>query len=159
MNNSLKLIQSFLLGMTFVFFLSADVLFAAAVSKSDLTKVRNPFVSYLPEKKEEPKSVIQEPVKPIEVSVPPIDLEEERRKNLEAERLRKIEEEAKIVAPNLMIQGVIWNSPKPQVIVDGQVLGIGDSIQAAEIQSISQAGIGIIYKEKFFSIKYNSGIN
>lgn len=45
--------------------------------------------------------------------------------------------------PNFRISGLIWNSPRPQVIINGQVLDIGDEIQGFRIESINQTGVDV----------------
>lgn len=45
--------------------------------------------------------------------------------------------------PNFRITGLIWNSHRPQAIINGEVLDIGDEIQGFRIESIKPAGIEV----------------
>ena len=59
------------------------------------------------------------------------------------------------------IEGLVWGTPRPQVIVDGKILTIGDilpigdtiedTIEGGKIISISKSGIEIIYEGRTFS--------
>ncbi len=55
--------------------------------------------------------------------------------------------------PQFNITGLIWNSDRPQVIVDGNVLSVGDEIKGAKLLSVNKDGIKIEYKEFEFFIK------
>lgn len=48
-----------------------------------------------------------------------------------------------IPKPNFRITGLIWNSPRPQVIINGQVLDIGDEVQGFRIEAINQTGVDV----------------
>lgn len=72
--------------------------------------------------------------------------------------LPKAPAESKIKPPNLNIQGIIWNTDNPSVIVkteSGQssVLNIGDSISGAKILDINQKGIMVLFSGEKFLLK------
>ncbi len=55
--------------------------------------------------------------------------------------------------PQFNITGLIWNSDKPQAIVDGNVLSVGDEIKGAKLLSVNKDGIKIEYKRAEFFIE------
>ena len=57
------------------------------------------------------------------------------------------------VLPNLNITGLIWNTDRPQAIVNGQVLDQGDTIENAEIIAIKKDGIDIKYQDNITTVK------
>ncbi|MCA9404793.1 MAG: hypothetical protein KC897_13475, partial [Candidatus Omnitrophica bacterium] len=48
-----------------------------------------------------------------------------------------------IPKPNFRITGLIWNSPRPQVIINGEVLDIGDEVQGFRIEDINKTGVDV----------------
>lgn len=77
---------------------------------------KNPFVSMLPKK---------------EIIVPKTEVTE----------TPQIVQQPVITLPTLTITGLIWNSDRPQAIVNGQVVTIGDVIDGAKITKIDKNGI------------------
>ena len=47
--------------------------------------------------------------------------------------------------PKLAIEGMIWNTNMPQAIVNGHIVGIGDTIGGVRIVKIEKQGITIDY--------------
>ncbi len=45
------------------------------------------------------------------------------------------------VAPDLKVSGVLWAGPKPQGIVNGRVVGIGDVVQGATVTAIHKGKV------------------
>lgn len=45
--------------------------------------------------------------------------------------------------PNFRVTGILWNSPRPQAIINGQVIDIGDVVDGYRIESIHPAGIEV----------------
>jgi hypothetical protein len=58
--------------------------------------------------------------------------------------------ENKVQLPKLTIQGMVWNTKRPQAIIDGQVFKIGDTVKEAEIIGIDREGVKFLYKDKIF---------
>ena len=58
--------------------------------------------------------------------------------------------------PVVVIQGIIWNSARPQVIIDNKIYNIGDIIELGEIKArvtnITKEGMYLKYKRKEFLI-------
>ena len=48
--------------------------------------------------------------------------------------------------PEFSIQGLIWDSPLPQAVINNKVVGIGSFIEGAEIIDIKEKGIYILYQ-------------
>ncbi len=107
--------------------------------KSGLTSINNPFLPQLPKKKE-PK--IEEPIKqddsvenysmPTVFEEPITEIPEEVAPIIEVPivELRPV--------PPVAISGVIWNSERPQAIINGRIIGIGESIFEIQIQDIQK---------------------
>ena len=87
--------------------------------------VRDPFESQLP--KPEPLPVIEPPKLPVPA-------------------------EEVITPPRIFISSLMAGGPKPQVIIQGKMLGIGSEVEGAVINGITKEGLEILYKNKTFSI-------
>ncbi len=99
--------------------------------ESGLIFVENPFKSQLPEIKE-PKIEMPDkpptnttddpsPKPPKPIVIPP----EIKEKPL----------------PNITINGIIWNSERPQAIINGKIVDVGDTIAEIYITAIRKTGI------------------
>lgn len=94
---------------------------------------KNPFVSLLP-KKEIIKREIEKPIVPEPVA-------------------KEIEKD--ITPPNLIIKGLVWNSNRPQAIINESVVGVGDTVEEAKITAITRTGIDILFEGKHFTVSPN----
>ncbi|MEW6101077.1 MAG: hypothetical protein AB1481_02150 [Candidatus Omnitrophota bacterium] len=47
--------------------------------------------------------------------------------------------------PQLTVQGVIWGSSRPQAIINGNVVNIGDTVDGAHIINIDKQGVTVLY--------------
>jgi len=108
---------------------------------------RNPFQSQLPQKAEEP------PIQQAEISRPgipdqnfPPDFQQPGR-------------EIPTPPPALTISGLIWNTDRPQAIVNDQIVEVGDVIQEAKVLAIYKTGIDVLYYEKTFTISSTQTAN
>ncbi len=120
---------------TVLFFMLVFVTGAYAQS-DDIMK--NPFLPRLP-KREEPKPpVITQPVTPEQRPEPAIP--------------EQVKIEEKIVPPPFVISGIVWNTDRPQAIVNAQVVDVGDKVEDAQIVAIEKTGITIQFKGKSFNI-------
>ena len=87
---------------------------------------KNPFAPLLPKKLIETKVEVKEtPQKIIEAPVKP---------------------------PNLNISGIVWNTNRPQAIINSYVVGIGDKIANVTIIDIIKSGVAIEFQGKRFII-------
>ena len=111
-----------------------------------------------PERKVEPQpGSFENPGNPGEVSIPsrdpfrlPVLLQEQlRRRQIELDRERKHSETPgssrpappPASLPKLELQGIVWGTPKPQVIINRQILSVGDTIQEARIVAVTREGV------------------
>ena len=93
---------------------------------------RNPFVPFLPKKPIEPVAEIKEAItNATQLAVKP---------------------------PDLQISGIVWNTDRPQAIINSFVVGVGDTIADVLITNITRSGVSFEYKGKRFIIDPNKNI-
>jgi len=85
-------------------------------------RYRDPLKSWLPEKIE--KEAL--PRKPIAIGVKGAEV------------------------PDLVIQGMVWDTDMPQAIIDGNVYKVGDRFQDGKILEINKDGVKILYNNRIF---------
>ena len=124
-------IKSILIILCFIFFsLSSNGLVQETqeVKGKDLSYTaydfRDPFESYLPEETSEA-------------------LSEQEKAALETEEIKETKS-----LPPFNLQGVIWRGRLKQVIINNQVLKIGDVIEKATIIKIERDGVTFLYDNK-----------
>ena len=61
--------------------------------------------------------------------------------------------------PRLVIQGVVWGSNLPQVIINNKVLKIGDTIEGARISAISKEGVVLFYGNQQYNLSSPASAN
>ena len=61
----------------------------------------------------------------------------------------------KPVQPQLMISGIIWNSDRPQAIINNQVVDIGNKVNESTIVAINKSGVDVVFDGEKFTIPYN----
>ena len=54
---------------------------------------------------------------------------------------------------SLKVTGIVWGAENPKAIIDGNVMGIGDTVKEAKIVDISKEGILFDYKSKQYLMK------
>jgi len=98
----------------------------------------NPFINKLPVAKVIPEKIIK-PVKPTG----------------SAGKLPSAVKPPKAVEalPSFAIKGIVWNTDRPQAIVNGKVVDVGDMVANIKILNIRKEGIDIIYNNKTLTIK------
>ena len=105
--------------------------------------LKNPFKSQLPrknlEKKPKAETTVMPPKPPINSSIPPSGTAATDTINI----------------PNFTISGLVWNSDKPQAIVNDQIVGIGDMVNGFEVKNIEEDSIEIFQKGRTFRINPN----
>lgn len=112
---------------------------------------RNPFKPWLP-KIEEIIEKLPEPTK-IEV-VEPSDF---TAKKVEPTPQKKIIAPV-AVPPNLVVNGLIWGTDRPQAIINNRVVSVGDTIENSEIIDINQNGVDVIFSNNLFTIQIEQAI-
>lgn len=71
----------------------------------------------------------------------------------------KLEVDESITLPALTFQGMVWNSQRPQAIIDNKVYDIGDSIVLGQdqdeikVKDIAKNGMILEYKRKEFIVR------
>ncbi len=51
-----------------------------------------------------------------------------------------------IPLPDVTISGIVWNSTRPQAIINGEIINVGDTILKVKVTNIRKSGIdGIFY--------------
>lgn len=67
-----------------------------------------------------------------------------------------------IILPRLALQGMIWNSMKPQTVINNKIYGVNDMISAGEykieIKDITRSGVHLEYRGKEFIVRPRSTI-
>ena len=115
--------------------------------RMDFSSVRNPFASKLPKK-------IQPTVEPgtpeksrseTRTEAPP----EDRRTSIDA--ARNLPQERPAI--QLQITGLVWNTERPQAIVNSQVVSVGDTIGGNKIIAIRREGIEVLRGEQRFFLE------
>ncbi|MBU4334593.1 MAG: hypothetical protein KKD07_09145, partial [Candidatus Omnitrophica bacterium] len=55
--------------------------------------------------------------------------------------------------PQMIISGLVWNSDRPQAIVNNKVIDVGDTIETVQIVAIRKEGIEIEFQGKTITIE------
>ena len=58
-----------------------------------------------------------------------------------------------IPQPNFAVTAVIWNTDRPQAIINGKVVDIGDQVDGFKIESIHQSGIEVSIRGVKLTVK------
>lgn len=76
------------------------------------------------------------------------------KKEKEEEKEEKMpkEEAVAVPLPNLIIQGLVWGSGLPQVIINNEVLKIGDTIEGVRIIDIDKDGITVFFGNREYNL-------
>lgn len=72
----------------------------------------------------------------------------------------EIEEESTIKQglSNLKVQGMVWGTDMPQVIINDTVLRVGEVIQGAEILSIRKEGVYVLHEGNQYILRPAIGV-
>lgn len=105
----------------------------------------NPFVPQLPRPKE-----VALPQPPAQPNVPPTLF-------IPPENRQPYPDPTPVQEPppSLTVQGLIWNSKRPQAIINNQVVDIGDTVQEAKVLAIEKFKIRVLYRGKEFDLPQN----
>jgi|GEM_PF-854326 len=123
----------------------------------DLSSLRDPFFNQLPrpEKVKTPVEPIVQKVdntkKPV-MEVQPVKKEPVKKiESIEAPPQKTVTQpKPKPTIPTIKLQGIIWGTDRPQAIIGNKVVGIGDIVQGAKLESIQRDGADFtIEGEKF----------
>jgi len=122
----------------------------------------NPFKPNLPRKIEKPKpkqevkkanANIIKPIKPQKPSI----IKPVQPRNIPVTRKPKFNRPSRTrKPPTLNISGVVWNTDRPQAIINDKVIGVGDTISDSVVKDITKTSVIILYGDKEFTIKYEN---
>jgi hypothetical protein len=112
--------------------------------------VRNPFEPWLPNVVVEPKGTAKPAVK---ATVKPEPRRVDRttravKPPVHLDRQKPVE----IKPPDLRITGLVWNTNRPQAIINEKVVDVGDSIEDAIIVAINKTGIEISFQGQTMTV-------
>ncbi len=129
--------------------MSAEI--AAQILSED--RKRDPFQTWLPKAEEILKEIIEK------VEQEPTMKEREPKKVVQRIEKITVDPIKKIIEPPILtVTGLIWNAQKPQAIVNGQIVSIGDTLKDITIIDIHQKGIEIIFSNKTFIVEIEKNI-
>ena len=116
---------------------------------SDSYSIANPFEPKIPFKKPE-EIIMQPPTKPEEsMAIPPDIRYGSTKENQGRQQEMTVKEEA---PPVLTVTGLVWNSDRPQAIINGEVLDLGDTISNAKVISIRKTGVEVEFHGTIITI-------
>ncbi len=106
----------------------------------DFSSLRDPFLPQLPIVKE----INERPVEP----GPKID-DNNRKPPAVSPQQPKLPR-VPVKPPALKVQGIIWDSDRPQAIINGEIVDVGQVVADAKIVSIQKEGVDFLFHgEKF----------
>jgi len=105
-----------------------------------LNIIKNPFEDGIPK----PIPVVQRPgIVDHKVFIPPMKIKPPQPKVAKPV----------IIPPTLSLQGVIVGEDMHEAIINDTIVPLGGSIEGAKVYSVSQKGVGLVYKGKKFFLK------
>ena len=119
-------------------------------SFSEMLSARDPFTPQVPQ--EEVRAQRVEPIRPVEVNepvvLPPPPAVQEPPVSMP--RQEDIIQPPRIFEPlpGINIAGVVWNTDRPQAIINGQIAGIGDMVSGVKIIDIQKTGITVLFQDR-----------
>jgi len=127
-------------------FIIIAILFSPAIASA----AKNPFTPQLPKKEvvAPVKKIVEKPVRQVPPKPEPL-----QNINRPVQSNNPVTEKIILEPPALNITGLIWNSDRPQAIINEQVVDIGDEILATKIVSIEKTGIEILFDGRTLKIK------
>lgn len=123
-------------------------------TKAIIRSLKDPFIPQFPKAKTKPKA------KPITKPKPKSTAKSKTRTKTKTRPAiktapkpipRKIP--APVKPPQFTTSGMIWNTDRPQAILNGKVVNIGDTIENWTIIAISKKGVEVTYQNKTFIVE------
>ena len=117
-------------------------------SSFEMLSARDPFTPQVPQ--EEIRAQRAEPIRPVGVNepvvLPPPPAVQEP--SVSMPRQEDITRPPRILEPlpGINVAGVVWNTDRPQAIINGQIVGIGDTVSGAKILDIKKMGITVLFQ-------------
>lgn len=120
-------------------------------SSFEMLSARDPFTPQVPQ--EEFRAQRVEPIRPAAgvnepvVLPPPPGVQEP---SVIRPRQEDIPRPPRILEPlpGIHITGVVWNTDRPQAIINGQIAGIGDMVSGVKIIDIQKTGITVLFQDR-----------
>ena len=97
-----------------------------------LKKMRNPFVSQLPPPPPKPAPV-PSPTPPVSNNTSPADNH--------SVQTTPSGPKAQDMASGINVSGIVWNTTRPQAIVNEKIVSVGDKVNDFEIKAIKKSGV------------------
>lgn len=117
-------------------------------SSFEMLSARDPFTPQVPQ--EEVRAQRVEPIRPVVVNepvvLPPPPAVQEP--SVSMPRQGDITRPPRILEPlpGINIAGVVWNTGRPQAIINGQIVGIGDTVSGVKILDVKKMGITVLFQ-------------
>lgn len=116
---------------------------------------RNPFAPQVPQEDIRIERVA--PDRPVDVAEPVVSQPPPREEEppvymprLDEARQPPIPD---VPLPSLKISGVLWNTNRPQAIINGQIVGIGDVVSGVKVVDIQKTGIAVLFGAKTMTLE------
>ena len=155
MNNRFFLLISWIIFLNPPIIEGAVIEFNVDESRFDSLEIRNPFLSQLP-KKEEPKPAVPavadhppEPADFVPVVMAPVQSVILPPKG---ERQMVTSPPPEVSLPELAIAGLVWDTDRPQAIVNNEIVNVGDTVSGVRIIAIKKTGLDVFFNGKDFSV-------
>ena len=107
---------------------------------NNVNSIKDPFLSRLP---------VEKKVKSVQaISQNPMDVKSPGSALPAGNQMGNTVLAVEVRPPVITISGLVWNTDRPQAIVNNQIVEIGDKINEWTIVTIDEEGIEIAYKDK-----------
>jgi len=114
--------------------------------ESRLSSIEDPFQSQLPKKEKEPELELIPPSDVPKPSDLPKKEPEPLPKKIDLPKPITLDEKLKPLPNNLTVDGIIWDTDRPQAIINGKIVDIGDTVSEIKITNIQKSNInGLFY--------------
>ena len=123
----------------------------AMLTDTDFISIRNPFFA----ETRAQETPIPVTITPVSNQAIPIITTAPDSQNLPSPPALKVKKDVKpqiLKIPTLTISGLVWNTDKPQAIINNKIVSVGDTIEEAKIIRITRAGITLNYHGKEITI-------
>ena len=123
------------------FLYANDTNFETEFPELTLNTLRNPFESQLP------KKIIEEPIEEVKIKEPePVEIE------MAHDPEKPILQIQVPIPPILHISGIVWDTDRPQAIINGNVVDLGTTLEDLKIVAIRKVSIDVNVKGILFTL-------
>lgn len=110
---------------------------------------RNPFQPWLPQVPVEVEDTKRPQAQPARPSAKPV--ERPTKVTLPIAKTDK-QKPVELKPPDLRITGLVWNTNRPQAIINDKVVDIGDSVDEVRIIAINKTGVVISFQDQAITV-------